>query len=176
MEFIAECVLADIDTEIHLTHDIKQVGGINAYIDIYYWKFCHFKINQEMYNLDTNRPYYTLCADVRFRNVFDCVCYGYARKSVMIQSEWRDGCPTIESVKSLLDEFMDKLKTIQFDKLSGSFNKQDMSNAEECCVCLEPTVTKTNCRHHICIPCWNQIASQKCPLCRRDIHLYCKYE
>ena len=177
MDFINDCVAADYDTEIHLCHDIKEIGGIKAYIDIYYWKFYHIKKIGELYDLDKTRPYYTMYADVRFRNVIDCRCQGYERKTVLVQSEWRDGHPTTESMKSLFDEFIDKIKTVQFDKKSGTFTPTDISNAEECCVCLEPTVTKTNCRHHICIPCWDQIKSQRCPICRKEnIHMYCNYE
>jgi hypothetical protein len=173
MAFINECVIADYDTEIHLTHDIKQIGGMNAYIDIYYWKFYHNKKT----DIDTTRPYYTMYADVRFRNVISCQCQGYGRKTVLVQSDKRDGHPTIESMKSLLDEFIDKINTIKFDKRSGSFTPTDITNAEECCVCLEPTATKTNCHHHMCIPCWDQIKSQRCPVCRREnIHMYCNFE
>jgi hypothetical protein len=133
---------------------------MNAYIDIYYCKS------------DNN---YTLYADVRFRNIYLCKCYGYARKIELIESERRVGYPTIESMKSLLDEFIDKLTTIQFDKRSGSFTKND-DPTEECCVCLEETTTKTNCGHTICVPCWNQIKKIQCPLCRNDdIYMHCDY-
>jgi hypothetical protein len=177
MAFLKECVAADYDTEIHLRHDIKQIGGMNAYIDIYYWKFYHVKKTDDHYDIDTSRPYYTMYADVRFRNVIACQCQGYERKTVLVQSDIRDGHPTIESMKSLLDEFIDKIQTIQFDKRSGSFTKVNVTIVEECCVCLEPTATRTNCRHHICIPCWDQIKSQRCPICRKDnIYTYCNYE
>ena len=40
----------------------------------------------------------------------------------------------------------------------------------ECCICYEKHyITKTNCRHCICVNCLMVLRSLKCPICRRDL-------
>lgn len=77
------------------------------------------------------------------------------------------------------------IKNLKFNKQLGrfvdKFNKSDNAFAsyfknnkniklkiETCCVCLEPTKTKTGCGHHICIPCWSKIDKSSCPICRQN--------
>ena len=77
------------------------------------------------------------------------------------------------------------IKGLKFNKVSGRFvdrfNKSDCTFAsyfktnkniklciENCCVCLEPTKTKTLCVHTICIPCWTKIDKKTCPICRQN--------
>ena len=42
---------------------------------------------------------------------------------------------------------------------------------EECSVCMEKTLTKTSCRHYLCICCWSKICDRNvlCPICRKQI-------
>jgi len=177
--FIAECVLAGFNTEIHMAHNIKHIDQLdNIVIDIYYWKYFHVKEIDGEYMADKENPYYKLIADVHFMNISDCKCYNYSIKTAVIQSDRRHGHPSTESMISLLNEFVDMLSSSHFDKLTGSFTKNESKEKhEECCVCLELTETKTNCNHHLCIPCWNQLKNERCPICRReDIHSYCKFK
>ena len=174
--FIVECVLAEYNTEIHMKHTIDIIDGMrDLEIDIYFWKYCRLIHYKDGARLDTNNPYYKLIAVVQFRNISHCYCSGCAFKEENIQTTRRVGHPTIESMTSLVSEMMDMLKNIKFDKQSGTFTKNAIETSEECCICLEPTQTKTNCGHHLCIPCWNKI-NAKCPICRKeDICMYCDY-
>ena len=44
-----------------------------------------------------------------------------------------------------------------------------MENIDECCICLEPTNTKTNCHHTLCKSCYKKMKDVKCPICRENI-------
>ena len=66
------------------------------------------------------------------------------------------------------------LKSInKFDGTLGYKKRQEVAafggnpalmGVEECCVCLEETLTKTVCRHAVCAPCLLRV--DKCPICR----------
>lgn len=45
------------------------------------------------------------------------------------------------------------------------FGEEDLS----CSVCLEKTITKTNCNHYICQKCFCLLEKKKCPLCRKEL-------
>ena len=82
------------------------------------------------------------------------------------------------------------LKDMKFDVLSGEFinpNKLVPRNKyvvkqmpmfhhpniemiySECCVCLEFTVSKTYCKHSLCLRCTDKIKNNSCPMCRGTI-------
>lgn len=44
----------------------------------------------------------------------------------------------------------------------------------DCCVCYESTLTKTQCGHELCFPCWTKIKRRKrgCPMCKRNIQKF----
>ena len=44
-----------------------------------------------------------------------------------------------------------------------------LSEIEECSVCLEPTITKTICKHVICQKCYSSLSKKICPICRKVI-------
>lgn len=44
-----------------------------------------------------------------------------------------------------------------------------LSEIEECSVCLDPTITKTVCKHVICQSCYCNLAKKICPICRKVI-------
>jgi ribosomal protein S26 len=106
----------------------------------------------------------------------------------------------------ILDHLRDLLGHLQFDGYNGKFIKdtditnntlnndmielfKDLSNVkmklplhEKCCVCLENTLTKTNCKHYLCIRCAVHLHSSKvtseseyqereilCPCCRCEL-------
>ena len=81
-------------------------------------------------------------------------------------------------------EMIEKIKNWRFDKLRDRFVVGEQVTAEfydclvcptvkftfeECCVCLEKTSGKTYCRHPICLLCFTNLRSPKCPLCRECI-------
>ena len=41
----------------------------------------------------------------------------------------------------------------------------------KCCVCLQSTLTCTQCHHHLCVVCWSKLPTQfngkQCPICRK---------
>jgi hypothetical protein len=49
------------------------------------------------------------------------------------------------------------------------FNHRKTDDHSKCCVCDDPTETKTKCKHHLCILCWNKLQKLTCPCCRTDI-------
>ena len=53
----------------------------------------------------------------------------------------------------------------------GKFMKNE-SEDNICSVCLDSTKTKTPCGHTLCIPCWQKLKNNKCPLCRGSISYF----
>jgi hypothetical protein len=79
-----------------------------------------------------------------------------------------------------------KIRCWKFDKLSNAFVDESEPVAdpefykcfesptiklqfEECSVCIEKTIGKTQCKHPICLACLTNLKRPKCPLCRADI-------
>lgn len=60
--------------------------------------------------------------------------------------------------------------------LEGALFKRVKTNVSECCVCHEPTQTRTQCYHFVCVSCISQLDCsftnaghmRKCPMCRAD--------
>ena len=164
--FIQECLTANFETEIHMYHDVEHIDGIEMDIDIYFWRY-------DPSFEDT--PYHEIIAKIRFLNVHECDCVFYKVKEESIHTDRRKGHPSTESITSLVNEIFYILKETKFNKYSGTFIDYNFGGGEECCVCLEITSTKTNCGHHMCIACWNQVNNQRCPICRcENIHMNCK--
>lgn len=42
-------------------------------------------------------------------------------------------------------------------------------SCDECCVCYDKVVTKTACKHYLCVPCWSKLQKLCCPLCKKGI-------
>ena len=85
------------------------------------------------------------------------------------------------------DIMVAKITNWKFDKFSNQFvdGNEPIPNPEfykcfesdkiklsydDCCVCLEKTMGKTKCNHHICLACFTNLKKPKCPLCRSDIY------
>ena len=112
----------------------------------------------------------------------------------------------IESYNSLtLHDFISALRNLKnilsnlaFDKITGKciLSKTDAYPLDEwdellsrdyiilsditCCVCLENTLTKTRCKHNLCIPCLDKIIKddanyKRCPICRKKIDCVINY-
>ena len=98
-----------------------------------------------------------------------------------------------ETLLDKLYELFNMLNTIKFSKYSGKFYTEDDDNfhikdefmflgklanlsciMEECCVCKEITISKTECNHALCRPCMFQLkpdeeGMQLCPICRENL-------
>jgi hypothetical protein len=97
------------------------------------------------------------------------------------------------NINIILKKFFDIINNLKFSKLSGNFtysndvltdknniilscffemnlNSNIKLNYDTCCVCSEKTLTKTHCKHSLCISCWSSLKNVVCPLCRNDIH------
>jgi len=96
-----------------------------------------------------------------------------------------------ESIINSLEYCFDKLKQAKFNKYLCCLEYDEISNqinidnllceylmidtdnkfkrrGDDCCVCMDKTITKTKCNHFICLPCFQQINNRKCPICRDD--------
>ena len=91
--------------------------------------------------------------------------------------------PVLETCIPKMVETISKLK---FDKLIGRFLTTNDSSVVEmlslfekfenvtlcfdkCCVCLDYTMSKTMCKHCVCIQCWDNIERDVCPMCRKNM-------
>jgi len=98
--------------------------------------------------------------------------------------------PTIDTVSELQKQLNYIANTIipsiKFDVFLGIYTSEDTKNCpvqqinelvqkiynkkdEECCVCMERTITKTPCKHILCFLCWEKLKILKCPCCRSNI-------
>lgn len=39
----------------------------------------------------------------------------------------------------------------------------------ECCVCYEPTIYNTICKHYLCYTCYDKMKKKECPLCKNNL-------
>jgi hypothetical protein len=117
--------------------------------------------------------------------LIDCIKYNDKNK----EFKKEDFVMALVNLKKLLSE-------LKFDKFYGEFRKEtdtrfgkdfatllaDINNIKltcnDCCVCSVTTNTKTPCRHHLCVECWDRITIQyegvdnkkmSCPICRENI-------
>lgn len=107
----------------------------------------------------------------------------------------------VSNLKSSMTKLFEDLNNLELNTFKGCLQvKTETSNTEqevklalksliknenikttinECCVCLEPTLSFLQCRHHICLLCYEKIEftpcdcddcdneERKCPLCRQ---------
>lgn len=103
-------------------------------------------------------------------------------KDTLISTKENIGPPTKAKLVELTVGLIKMLKTMKFDKLTGNFTPTlpyfvpELSSAEDCCVCMEKTKTKTSCGHTLCCECWHQLKTDICPVCRNEDIVYCKCE
>lgn len=84
----------------------------------------------------------------------------------------------ITLLQKLLDDLHDKIKLMKMDKIFGKLRAENCEEdfdeyigGEECCVCYHETLTLTDCKHRVCISCWNEMFNNnlyKCPICKRN--------
>ncbi len=90
---------------------------------------------------------------------------------------------TRKDIKVSLQKMKKIIPSLKFNKLLGKIDSDKTKSFEQiclnefgssfiessdCCVCAEPTITKTNCSHFLCVECWSHIKSNQCPICRED--------
>jgi hypothetical protein len=84
----------------------------------------------------------------------------------------------LENVKDILQSLRFNRFENRFQPLEAidwSFIESDTVKLkyDTCCVCYEKTVSRTNCGHILCIPCYDKIpedtdSQTPCPMCRED--------
>ncbi len=95
---------------------------------------------------------------------------------------------TLENINTFLLELKGIIRNLKFNKLFGKFVLSnefcedefgidifglEFCNAQECCVCLDKTLIKTDCEHYLCLACWSNLKNNSCPICRKnDIMVY----
>lgn len=78
-------------------------------------------------------------------------------------------------------EYDEITNEINIDNLLCEYLMIDTDNkfkikGDDCCVCMERTITKTRCNHFICLPCFQKIKIRKCPICRDDLLINLKHD
>lgn len=150
-----------------LAHNINKIGDLK-------WLTVEFtfKFKKSYKIMKTN--YYISC-DIGINKIENSCsksdCWGDT-----IFTSHSLGIPTKENIVEKVLEMMKILKSAKFDKLTGTFeygNEKkftvpELSSAEDCIICYDKTETITDCRHHICVPCWQNLTKMNCPLCRKE--------
>jgi len=150
-------------------HNINKIGGI---------KWLHVEI-EFISDIIFGKLRYYMCTNIFFQKIdLDIKDDDGDDISLhkIITSPRSDGTPTKEEVVAKILEMMKIIKTVRFDKLTGTFLKEDdkpftvacLSSAEDCPVCYEKTESMTDCGHYLCIPCWMEMNKLACPLCRKE--------
>jgi hypothetical protein len=101
-----------------------------------------------------------------------------------------------QTISATLDKMLEILGTLKFNKYNGIFSTETCDiylsvndffkdvnglvlQGGECSICLELINTKTECKHYLCVPCYQQInlvgndedeQERPCPMCREDIN------
>jgi hypothetical protein len=80
---------------------------------------------------------------------------------------------SIEQVVLLLDDLHENIGKMKLNKYTEMFETEECcedfdeyKKDDECCVCMEKTRTKTDCKHSLCIGCWSQLQKRCCPMCK----------
>jgi hypothetical protein len=128
-----------------------------------------------------NVIYYTLSITSRKLCVNSCDCCDGDLSEKCDDSELEDYYYYSEHIE--LDDLSTVLSSLKYNRFECKFEmKQSIDwsflasesvklKYEQCCVCLEATIMKTNCKHTLCVPCYDNIARDvdgdtPCPLCR----------
>lgn len=110
-----------------------------------------------------------------------CVGYHeYLRKHFQVKNINR------EEVRAVVQEIQTTLNHLKFSKLYGTFSECEKHDdtlliwkslivadniqwsVNECAVCLDETLSKTICGHHLCRGCFQKLKRSKCPMCRQS--------
>ncbi len=168
-KYFKENVSSCCETYVSELNVIKIVSGLTVNAELRIVKICcsdnDFKY---IFNLDSNKIFtrdHGLCLENY--NVFT-----YSLDSKEFSSE---------KIKSYLLEIKEILTKLELNKFLGCLVTDQQINQEylgfdifdgeymdtnECCVCLDKTITKTNCEHALCIECWTKLKKDECPMCR----------
>lgn len=98
------------------------------------------------------------------------------------------GCDiAIDLISSRMQQLSDTLNNMVYCKISNTFTSKkkvtelrDLTKAahdmfgeelfeDTCSVCMEYTSTRSQCKHFLCLECFEKLESSRCPLCRRLI-------
>jgi hypothetical protein len=154
-----DCWNLNYQLPIDTIHDI----GVSCEIKI---QRNHLIFGIEAKNVGTDGEYEYSCRDLLYDVMYD--------KKVDF---------TIEDYEVFVKKVFDTLEKIQFDKMSGRFATQEKIRInreilepirlmphikmtyDTCAVCLDFTETKTQCKHHLCVYCWDKIKRKYCGDC-----------
>jgi hypothetical protein len=67
------------------------------------------------------------------------------------------------------DEDIDLILIKMMRKIPKNDNVKLNINFDNCCVCYEECITKTNCKHSLCRKCIEKINEEVCPMCRTSL-------
>jgi len=166
--FIDECISAGLRVEgepkkmVDLQHNMDKAAGIkHLFIHIFY-QSCTPNDWRVMMVVALNIKTCEFTYDApTFKETAFC-------------GEIISGLPTKERLVGVGVNLIKILKTLKFDKMTGKFTTSlpyfvpELSSADECCVCMEKTKTKTNCGHTLCAECWHNLREDTCPMCRDE--------
>ena len=86
---------------------------------------------------------------------------------------------TENNIRDMLMFIEKETSRLKFHKRLGCFllykrirDNKDYVLGNDCCVCLELTLSCTSCNHTLCVECFQHLSERICPMCRDDdIHL-----
>ncbi len=154
-----------------LINAIKVVKGIPVNADLRIVKRCASSNNYKyIFNLDSSKIYVSSCNDC----ITEYNLFSQSYDSEELSSE---------TISSFLLSIKDSLSKLEFNNFIGCFVKDQEVNEDylgldifdneymesnDCCVCMEKTITQTNCSHSLCVQCWSKLKKDECPICRMD--------
>jgi hypothetical protein len=169
---------------------IKSIDGIDCDVIL---KF------HNVVNINPDIPYYSVALHIKHNNMYcDEDVDGETEITLYYNNILRNVEKSIfdkESISVMLDDLKVRLQELKFNIYNGRFSAEvetisaqvdffsDIQSikmcGDKCSVCQEFVKTQTNCKHYLCVPCFQQIklvesededSIRPCPLCRKDIN------
>ena len=138
-------VIEDIDVNVELKSIVNyKTNNHKLYFNIFTKKIHNENTNITLYKNENFIASYSEVA----------ISFDGIHKSIEMIIEL---IPRLRYVKSLA-LFTD-------NKYDEPFGEEYLAGVE-CSVCLEKTITRTNCAHYLCLQCWSKLKKNKCPICR----------
>jgi len=166
--FIDECFAAGLRVEggpikmVDLDHNMDKIAGINNLAIHMFYHSCSPADWRMMVVISLNMK---TCSHTDDEPEY---------RETAIEGPMQTGTPTREQLTEQSVKLVRLLLSLKFDRLNGTFKiaipyyLPALSSAEDCCVCMEKTKTKTRCGHTLCAECWHQLDDDVCPMCRND--------
>lgn len=156
---------------------IRKIDGLKVDVFIKSYQYCS---DLKVYILIEDIMSEIICAHE------DCPDHDYRqyyRKEFLMKTINHD------ELKRILSEILLILQNLKFSKLHGSLYEQGkqildqtpltwkrLLNADhiewsvnECCVCMDDTLSSSICGHNLCRYCFQKLKKLKCPVCRQSL-------